>query len=112
MLLRANARKQAISLDQVTASDSGCLGVQVVDTRPTPEQHYAAEERRVVLARLVDRLRPAAKKCLEMRFIQELSLKESARLLGVSVPTVKSRLHHARRSLVHTATRIRQQGHK
>ena len=105
MLLRSNARKQAISLDQLTATDSDWPKVQVADNRPTPEQHYAAEERRAVLTRLIDKLRPAAKQCLKMRLIHELSLKDSARLLGLSVPTVKSRLHHARRALTRTAAR-------
>ena len=49
--------------------------------------------------RAMDHLSPPHREVLTLHFLQELSLEEMASVLDVSVGTLKSRLHYARRAL-------------
>jgi RNA polymerase sigma-70 factor, ECF subfamily len=98
MRLRSARRRTEMSLDEIFQRDT--LGrFQVVDARSNPERECSINEARVVLARAIDRLGPLYSEVLHMFHLQELSAKETARILGVPVGTVKARLHRARSRL-------------
>jgi len=44
-------------------------------------------------------LTPALREAIELRELHELSVQETARVLGISVPAVKGRVFHGRRKL-------------
>ena len=44
-------------------------------------------------------LTPALREAIELRELRELSVQETARVLGISVPAVKGRVFHGRRNL-------------
>jgi len=52
-----------------------------------------------MVAGVVRGLRPAIRKVVEIRELQEHSMKETARMLGISVAATKGRLFHARAAL-------------
>ena len=54
----------------------------------------------------IAQLEPAYRIVFQLRDIEELSTEETARLLGLSVPAVKSRLLRARLKLRHTLDRL------
>ena len=98
MRLRLSRRRTETSLDEMVERDTAA-GFQVVEARPNPEQECSVQEARVLLAKALDRLGPLYGEVLHMFHVQELSAKETARILGVPEGTVKARLHRARSRL-------------
>ncbi len=72
-------------------------------TGPDPEQEALAEEQirleLQTLRRELDRLPPRMRRCLLLRLDQGLKYREIASILGVSINTVKSLLHEAKKRL-------------
>ena len=98
MRLRLSRRRTETSLDEMVEGEIA-LRFQVVEARPNPEQECSVKEARVFLAKALDKLGPLYSEVLHMFHVQELSAKETARILGVPVGTVKARLHRARSRL-------------
>ncbi len=86
----APAREE--SLD-VPATD---VAQHLADPRPNPEQAATNRELATALTHAIDQLEPSQREVLVLRDIEGLSASEVARILGVSVEAVKSRLHRAR----------------
>ena len=59
---------------------------------------FSADDVQAVHAAL-DRLAPEHREVLLLRFMEEMSYEEIAGVVGVSVGTVRSRIHNAKRSL-------------
>ena len=68
----------------------------LADPGPNPEQTATNQELATALAHAIDRLEPTQREVLVLRDVEGLSAPEVARVLGVSVEAVKSRLHRAR----------------
>ena len=68
----------------------------LADPGPNPEQTATNRELATALAHAIDRLEPSQREVLVLRDVEGLSAPEVARILGVSVEAVKSRLHRAR----------------
>jgi len=64
-----------------------------------PEVTAAQNQIRRLLERAIDGLPDSLRTVFVMRDVEELSTAEAARLLGLGEPTVKTRLHRARRML-------------
>ena len=86
----APAREE--SLD-VPATD---VARHLTDPGPNPEQAATNRELATALAHAIDRLDPSQREVLVLRDVEGLSAREVARVVGVSVEAVKSRLHRAR----------------
>jgi RNA polymerase sigma-70 factor, ECF subfamily len=99
MRLRVSRRKRETSLDEVTETGEAGTRFQLVETRLNPEQEYLSKEGRVLLEKGLKKLRPLYVEVLHLRDVQELSAKETARMLELPVGTVKARLHRARTKL-------------
>jgi RNA polymerase sigma-70 factor (ECF subfamily) len=69
---------------------------QLADPGPTPEQTATNRELAAALARAIEALEPSQREVLVLRDVEGLSAPEVARIVGVSVEAVKSRLHRAR----------------
>jgi RNA polymerase sigma-70 factor (ECF subfamily) len=69
------------------------------DLGPTPEEQALANERREDLTAAVGRLATIHRETLALIFVEGLSYREAAEVLGVPEGTVKSRLNHARLAL-------------
>lgn len=98
MILRKRGAAVELSLDD--AGDRGAPeAVDLADRAPTPESRCAQREREAILRGAISELRPTIRQALELRKLQEHSLKETARIMGLSVTAAKSRLHHAQAEL-------------
>ena len=64
-----------------------------------PEVAAAQHQIRHLMERAIDELPDSLRTVFVMRDVEELSTAEAARLLGLGEPTVKTRLHRARRML-------------
>jgi RNA polymerase sigma factor (sigma-70 family) len=60
---------------------------------------YVQRERRTILHSAIRRLRPRIRAVVEMAQFRELPIKETAKVLDISVAAVKGRFFHARKSL-------------
>ncbi len=86
----APAHEESLDMPGVSADRD------LVDPRPTPEQAATNQELAIALTRAIDGLEPSQREVLVLRDVEGLSAPEVARILGMSVDAVKSRLHRAR----------------
>jgi RNA polymerase sigma-70 factor (ECF subfamily) len=75
------------------------FGWDVTDHAANPEQRYAQREIENILASEICALRPTIRAAIEMQQIQEMSTREAAGRMGISVAAAKSRLFHGRVAL-------------
>jgi len=66
---------------------------------PTPESEFLSRETRRLLGAAIDRLSAPRQLVLRLMTLEGFSCEATARMLGESVATVKSRLHRARKTL-------------
>jgi RNA polymerase sigma-70 factor (ECF subfamily) len=71
----------------------------VTDHAANPEQRYAQREIENILASEIRALRPTIRTAIEMQQMQEMSTREAAGRMGISVAAAKSRLFHGRAAL-------------
>ena len=62
---------------------------------PSPVEAAFQNEAAVELNRCIERLPEKHREIIRLRFFEDASLPDMAAILGCSVGTVKSRLHHA-----------------
>ena len=96
-----NARR--VSADELNESHETRPHLQVPDHAPNPEQRLLQYEQKHILHHAIDRLRPRIRAVLEIGPLQEHPMKETARLLDISVAAAKGRLFHARAALRHSS---------
>lgn len=65
-----------------------------------PEQLAIRSQRRTTLHRIVASLAPSDRQVIALRILRGLSGEDTARILGIGVPAVKTRLHRARSRLL------------
>jgi RNA polymerase sigma-70 factor (ECF subfamily) len=90
------------SVDHETATP----GLEILDSGPDPEANYLKQEETEALSEAIGKLRGKLRTAIELRELRELSTKETARSMGLSVGAVKARVFHGRTKL-HNALRRR-----
>jgi RNA polymerase sigma-70 factor, ECF subfamily len=71
-----------------------------VDPAPDPENYTIEKEKLQMLHEAMRQLPKQMRRCVELRVIYELSYKEIAELMGISVGAVRAHLHEAKKKLV------------
>ena len=99
MINRKNRSARQISADELPPAGEPGLHFQIPDRAPNPEQTYVQRERRTILHSAIRRLRPRIRAVIEMAQFQELPIKETAKILDISVAAAKGRSFHARAAL-------------
>ena len=74
-------------------------GAAIKDPKPSVESEVALRQMKELLENAVNRLPPSAREVFVLRDIEELTGEEVARRLGISLASMKSRLHRARKLL-------------
>src|SRR5271166_5057585 len=100
-LMRLRKRRpNQFSLDEPIEGDNEDLIPQdIQDWGPSPEQRYGQTEMHEILNGAIDELSPDFRTAFVLRDVEQLSTEETAKILGISVPAVKSRLLRARLKL-------------
>jgi RNA polymerase sigma-70 factor (ECF subfamily) len=88
-----------------TTTDESALQLDFPDSGPSPEDSCLQRERERILAAAINELRPGMRAAIHLRGIGELSTEETARVMGLSVESVKGRVFHARKKLRERLTR-------
>ena len=99
MKLRKNHWKREIPMNEPNPPCELKRHNEIQDDAPDPEETYRLRERREILNTAILGLRPRARRVVELRQLQEHSLRETAQILGISTAAVKSRIFHARVAL-------------
>lgn len=99
MIHRKSRNARQVSADELSESGEAHVHLQIPDLSPNPEQHYMERERTRVLHKAIRGLRPRIRAVVEVGQLQELPMKEAARVLDISVAAAKGRLFHARAAL-------------
>ncbi len=73
--------------------------IHLIDRSLNPEEAYAQIESAGRLRKALGRLRPRIRTAIEMRHLQDCSLRETSQRLGITQGAVKGRLFHARAAL-------------
>jgi RNA polymerase sigma-70 factor (ECF subfamily) len=97
--LRHHTRRPEVSREDYLPQfrdDGHHLVRPVVDWSQDVERCYATAELRQVLQRAIETLAPLDRAVLVLSDFEELSNRDIGDVLGLSVPAVKARLHHAR----------------
>ena len=99
MLLRRGRGLREVSLEDLGGNEETALGLQMPDSRPGPESAFLQGERNRILYEAMDKLTSGIRTAIELRDLGELSTKEVARVLGLSIEAVKGRVYQGRRKL-------------
>jgi RNA polymerase sigma-70 factor (ECF subfamily) len=100
MQLRRRPRYAHVALDEpIGESQTLSLSEQLPDQRPNPEDECRKSELSTRLTHFHGQLSPTLRRTFELRAIEGLSIRETARILGVPTGTVKARSARARKRL-------------
>ena len=106
MFLRRARALREVSMDHSADHETATPRLETPDSAPNPEANYLKQEETEALSEAIGKLRAKMRTAIELRELSELSTKETARCMGVSVGAVKARVFHGRAKL-HTALRRR-----
>jgi RNA polymerase sigma-70 factor (ECF subfamily) len=118
MHLRKRSRYIHVSLDSRMGEDQEYpISDTLVDHRPNPEDEYHRSTLNARLMKSAARLSPTLRRTFHLRFVDHLSIGETARVLGVPIGTVKAQTVRAKaklqklvRGVLHTGSRSRRRG--
>jgi RNA polymerase sigma-70 factor (ECF subfamily) len=99
MKLRKRRTDRTVSLDEDVETEEGSMPREVADWSPNPEQLYGQSELGDILKKTIQGLPPGFRTVFVLRDVEGLSTEETAEMLNLSVPAVKSRLLRARLQL-------------
>jgi RNA polymerase sigma-70 factor (ECF subfamily) len=99
MSLRRGRRLREASIDDLNGNEETAPRREIPDSRAGPESAFLQNERSQILHAAMNRLTPGIRKAVELRELGELSTKEAAQVMGLSVAAVKGRVFHGRRKL-------------
>lgn len=100
MKLRKRRGDRTVSLDEpIATSDNDLMPREIEDWGDNPEQRYVKTELQEILNEAIESLEPQFRTVVVLRDVENLSTEETADMLGLSVPAVKSRLLRGRLKL-------------
>ena len=99
MKLRRRRADKTVSIDEDVETEDGSMPREVADWSPNPEQLYGQSELGDILKKTIQGLSPGFRTVFVLRDVEGLSTEETAEMLDLSVPAVKSRLLRARLQL-------------
>ena len=106
MKLRKRKTSKTVSLDETFDTGEETMVREIAVWEENPEQRYSREELRGILEEAIASLPPIFRTVFILRDIDELSTEETAGVLSISIPAVKSRLLRARLQLRDKLTRF------
>ena len=98
--LRRRAKRAQVSLDESAVGPQPVsVSERLADHRPNPEDEYRESELSTRLTHLRSQLSPTLRRTFRLRDVDGLSIRETARILGVPAGTVKAQSARARKRL-------------
>ena len=108
MQLRRRPRQIHMSLDERIGDEEGhSVADRLADARPNPEDECRGSELNARVSKFAARLSPTLQRTFQLRDIEDLSICETANILGIPNGTVKAQLARARKKLRESMRRKR-----
>jgi RNA polymerase sigma-70 factor (ECF subfamily) len=99
-LMKLRKRKlDSVSLDTPVSTGEGSVQRDIEDTASDPLKRLIETESKEILDRVIMELPATHRAVFILRHVEGLSTEDTARILGITVPAVKSRLHRTRLAL-------------
>jgi len=105
MKLRKRKTDKQVSLDEPVDTGEEEVVREIAVWENTPELRYSQTELRRILDEAIAGLAPIYRTVFQLRDVEEMSTEDTAEVLGLTVPAVKSRLLRARLQLREKLTR-------
>jgi RNA polymerase sigma-70 factor, ECF subfamily len=99
MLRRKCWKWREVPMEEPSAGEETSCVVEIADSGPDPEHRYSQQEWRRLLFAAINELKPGMRSALHSCDLDERSIGETARILGLSAGAVKSRINRARKVL-------------
>jgi RNA polymerase sigma-70 factor (ECF subfamily) len=99
MFLRRRRALREVPIDDPSDDEGTPPALEIADASPDPEASYLQGERARILSAAGGEWSPGIQRAVELQELAELTTRETARHMGLSVSAVKTRLFRARRSL-------------
>jgi len=99
MKLRRRKTSKTVSMDEDVETEEGSMPREFADWSPNPEQQYGQSELSEILRKTIQGLPASFRTVFVLRDVEGLSTEETAEMLNLSIPAVKSRLLRARLQL-------------
>ncbi|HYM00679.1 MAG TPA: sigma-70 family RNA polymerase sigma factor, partial [Blastocatellia bacterium] len=99
MMRRRDRRGLEVPIDNASPGDDAPVPLEIADTRPNPEHSYLQLEWRDILNSALRALRPAMRLVLVTYGLDELTVRQTAEMLGITVTAAKSRISRGQRAL-------------
>ena len=99
MLRRRTQRLREVSIEDSNSNEESASALEIPDSSLNPEASYSQQERGLVLTLAMNKLPPGIRKAIQLRFVDELSTRDTARIMGLSISAVKARVFHGRQKL-------------
>jgi RNA polymerase sigma factor (sigma-70 family) len=96
MKLRKNRRAREVAIDETNPSPELVAQREFRYDAPDPEESCSLREQKRIVRSAISGLRPRARNVVELIHLQEHSIRETARILGISAAAVKTRMFHAK----------------
>jgi RNA polymerase sigma-70 factor (ECF subfamily) len=98
--LRQRALWKESSLDEPREGEDGCfIPLEIESWGQDPEKACLNNELQQILAEVIQKLDPKSRTIFTLRDVEKFSLEETATLLGLSIPVIKTRLSRSRLKL-------------
>ena len=99
-LMKLRRRKlSTVSLSEPVVTEDSSILRDIENGSPDPLERLLGRDSAEILDKAIAGLRPNYRAVFVLRHVEGLSTRETARVLNIDVPAVKSRLHRARREL-------------
>lgn len=102
MCLRRARGRREIPIDDFHGEEGTPPQCNVPDASPDPEATYMQREDARILSIAMRGLNPRMRRALELKELRELSARETARQMGLSISAVKARVFNGRKKLEST----------
>ena len=99
MLLRKRSGLREMFIDDLSGNEETTTVPEIPDSSPDPEVSYSQREREKILSSSLYELSHGTRRAIQLRELDGRSTEETARIMGISVGAVKSRVFHGRRKL-------------
>ena len=99
--MQRRRRRPVVSFEeQLSSSESSMTLLESCrDTHPDPEEILAKSELRHLLAKAINRLSPASRRAIRLRYTDGMTAAEASEALGIPEGTIKAQLSRARAKL-------------
>jgi RNA polymerase sigma-70 factor, ECF subfamily len=99
MLLRRRHALREVPIGDLSNDEVTTSVLEPADASPDPEANYLQREKARSQSSAMRRLRLGTRRVFELKELRELSARETAGQMGVSVATIRARVFRARREL-------------